>query len=121
MASHVAHAADDEVDFALQSVRGDRFVDRLPRLPGTRTGSANLSQVGVAQQQMGGRRHNRDISGSSGSGGQRGGGIGLGPSWNSQLQSQGLAGRGFTGREFSHSHMSHPKYWELLRSNRISH
>ena len=97
MASHVANAADDEANFTLQTVRPDRFVDKLP---GTRSGTANMSHFSVGNQQRGaGGRHNRDGSGSSGSGGgqQRGGGIGLGPSWNGQSQARGLGGRVYTG------------------------
>ncbi|KAF2661351.1 hypothetical protein K491DRAFT_710928 [Lophiostoma macrostomum CBS 122681] len=100
MASHVANAAGDEADYALHTARPDRSVERLP---GTRTGTANLSQFGVGNQQRGdGRRHNRDGSGSSGGRGDgqhRGGGIGLGPAWNSQAQAHGLGGRVYTGRE----------------------
>jgi hypothetical protein len=101
MASHVANAAGDEADYALHTARPDRFVDRIP---GTRTGTANLGQFGVGNQQRGdGRRHNRDGSGSSGGrdGQQRGGGIGIGPVWSSQTQGQGLGGRVYTGRESS--------------------
>ncbi|KAF2002949.1 hypothetical protein P154DRAFT_520703 [Amniculicola lignicola CBS 123094] len=86
MASHVATAAGDEADFTLQTARGDRFVDRIP---GTRSGTANFSQMGVGIQ-GGGRQHRRDDSGSSGNGGgasgQRGG-VALGSGWNQQHES----------------------------------
>jgi hypothetical protein len=102
MASHVAHAAGDEAEFTLQTARGDRFIDRLP---GTRTGTANYSQVGMSQQVGGGRPHNRENSRSSGGSGrqqqqQQGSGIHLGPPFsNSQLQRRGLGGRVHTGRK----------------------
>jgi hypothetical protein len=101
MASHVAHAAGDEAKFTLQTARGDRFIDRLP---GTRTGTANYSQMGLSQQMGGGRAHNRENSRSSGSSGrqqqQQGGGIHLGPPFNnSHLQGRGLGGRVHTGRK----------------------
>jgi hypothetical protein len=85
MASYVAHAAGDEADIALQTARGDRYVDKLP---GARSGNVNYGQ-----SRQGGRQqyHNRNDSGSSGGlGTQRAGGIPLG--------GLGLGGRGFTGR-----------------------
>jgi len=99
MATHVANAAGDEADFTVQTARGDRFVDRIP---GARTGTANLSQLGPSQHHRGGRHHNRGISGSSGSSGhqQQRGGLGLAPAWNPQLQGRSL-GRVYTGSEFS--------------------
>ena len=102
MASHVAHAAGDEAEFTLQTARGDRFIDRLP---GTRTGTANYSQMGHSQQTGGGRLHHRENSRSSESSGrqqqqQQGGGIHLGPPFhNSQLHGRGLGGRVSTGRK----------------------
>jgi hypothetical protein len=104
MASHIAHAAGDEAEFTLQTARGDRFIDRLP---GTRTGTANYSQMGHSQQTSGGRLHHRENSRSSRSSGrqqqqqqQQAGGIHLGPPFNnSHLQGRGLGGRVHTGRE----------------------
>lgn len=98
MATQVVHAAGDEANFTVQTARGNRFVDRLP---GARTGTANLNQVGSSQHHGGGRQHNRGNSGSSGSSGQQQqrGGIGLAPPWNSQLQNRGL-GRMHTRSEF---------------------
>ncbi|KAI4946101.1 hypothetical protein J4E91_007544 [Alternaria rosae] len=88
MASQVAHAAGDEAAFTLQTARGDRFIDRFP---GTRTGTANYSQVNMSQQAGGGRPHNRDFSRSSGSSGrQQQGGVHLGPPFDPQLQRRGL-------------------------------
>lgn len=98
MASHVATAAGDEAEMTLQTARGDRFIDRLP---GTRTGTANYSQMGVNQQMGGGRPHNRDNSRSSGSSGQQRGGIGLRSNYASQVQGRGLGGRMGTGRELT--------------------
>lgn len=97
MATHVANAAGDEADFTLHTARGDRFVDRLP---GTRTGTANLSQLSASQHHGGrGRHHNRDGSGSSGSSGQQRGGVGLGFQWNTQLKGRGPGGQLHTGRK----------------------
>jgi hypothetical protein len=91
MASHVASAAGEEVDHALQTVRGDRFVDKIP---GTRTGTSNINQPGGGPRQTGRQRYtNRAGSGSSGSG-EQGGGIGLGLS-----HGYGVVGRGYTGRK----------------------
>lgn len=99
MASQVATAAGDEAEMTLQTGRGDRFIDRLP---GTRTGTANYSQMSVNQQMGGGRPHGRADSRSSGnSGEQQRGGIGLGPPYASHLQGRGLGGRMGTGREFT--------------------
>ncbi|KAF1837571.1 hypothetical protein BDW02DRAFT_586535 [Decorospora gaudefroyi] len=103
MASHVAHAAGDEAEYTLQTGRGDRYIDRLP---GTRMGSANYSQMGMSQQSGGGRLHNRDVSRSSGSSGrqqqqqqqQQQGRVHLGPPFNSQLQGRGLRNRVHTGQ-----------------------
>ena len=44
MATRVANAAGNEVDNALQSARGDRFVDKLP---GARAGVASLDRKSV--------------------------------------------------------------------------
>lgn len=96
MASHVATAAGDEAEITLQTARGDRFIDRLP---GTRTGTANYSQLGVTQQMGGGRAHDRFDSRSSGSSGQHRGGVGLGPNYVSHLQTRGMRGRMGTDRK----------------------
>jgi hypothetical protein len=99
MASHVANAAGDEAEYALQhTVRGDRFVDKLP---GARTGTGTFSQPNLANRQGGRQRYyNRDGSNSSGSSGQpKAGGIGLGPVGNSQSHGYGLGARGYTGRK----------------------
>jgi hypothetical protein len=97
MASQVAYAAGDEAAHTLQSARGDRFIDRLP---GTRMGTANYSQMNMSQQTGGGRTHNRDFSRSSGSSGrQPQSGINLGPPFDPQSQRRGLGGRNNTGRE----------------------
>lgn len=87
MASHVATAATDEAEHALHTARGNRYVDKIP---GTRSGIPNLSQYGT-NAHGGGKRHNRDGSGSSGGGGgQRHGqglsSVGIGPSWSSHTQ-----------------------------------
>ncbi|KAF2189743.1 hypothetical protein K469DRAFT_747758 [Zopfia rhizophila CBS 207.26] len=101
MASHVANAAGDEAEFALHNVghtaRGDRYVDRIP---GTRTGTANFSQIGAGIPQAGGaRRHNRGGNDSSGSSGrQRQGGIELGLAFNNRMQGHGPGGRIWTGQ-----------------------
>jgi hypothetical protein len=97
MATHVVNAAGDEADFTVQTARGNRLVDRLP---GARTGTANLSQLGHNQHHGGGRHHNRENSGSSGSGPHhQTGGVGLAPSWNTQLPGRG-PGCVFTGSGF---------------------
>jgi hypothetical protein len=97
MASHVATAAGDEAELTLNTARGDRFIDRLP---GTRTGTANYSQMGINQQMGGGRPHRRTDSHSSDSTGQHPrGGINIGPPFAPHLQGRGLGGRMGTGRE----------------------
>lgn len=96
MASQVANAAGDEADHALRAVRGDRFIDRIP---GTRTGTVNLKRLSSIQQTGDRKAHDRNISRSSGSSGQKQGGIGIGPSYASQLQARGLNSRAHTGRE----------------------
>lgn len=98
MASHVANAAGNEADIALDTVRSDRFVNRLP---GARVGTANLGQSGLHQQ---GRqdRHRRDDSASSESpipvrfGGR---GVAPGLALNTQTQSRNRQNRIFTSRE----------------------
>ncbi|KAI4912441.1 hypothetical protein J4E90_005845 [Alternaria incomplexa] len=95
MATEVAHAAGDEAAYTIQTARGDRFIDRLP---GTRTGTANYSQMNMSQQAGGGKPHNRDFSRSSGSSGrQQQGGVHLGPPFDPQLQRRGLGVRNNTG------------------------
>jgi hypothetical protein len=97
MASHVATAAGDEAELTLNTARGDRFIDRLP---GTRTGTANYSQMGIDQQMGGCRPHLRTNSHSSDSTGQHPrGGINLGPAFAPHSQGRGLGGRMGTGRE----------------------
>lgn len=93
MASQVANAAGDEAEYALQSARGDRFIDRLP---GARVGSVNLHRLNENQQTAGGRFHNRNMSRSSGSNGHQPGSIGLG----SQHVSQRALNNRHIGREF---------------------
>lgn len=98
MASHVASAAGDEADIALQTARGDRFSDRLPE---TRTATASFSQKGAGNQQGAhGRQHNRAGSGSSGSSGQQRGGLGLGQQWNMPPQGHSV-GRFYNSRTCS--------------------
>jgi hypothetical protein len=97
MASHVATAAGDEAEMTLQTARGDRFIDRLP---GTRSGTANFSQMGGSHRMSGPRPHNRADSRSSGSSGQQLRGNGMGQTFASQLQGRGL-GRTGAGGEFS--------------------
>ncbi|KAL1599627.1 hypothetical protein SLS60_007430 [Paraconiothyrium brasiliense] len=95
MATHVANAAGEEVDHAMHTIRqGDRFVDKLP---GTRSGTANLNQLGTNQQRGGGRLHNRDPSGSSGSSGQQR--LGGRLQFNPQLQQRVFGGRTNTSRK----------------------
>ncbi|KAF2018997.1 hypothetical protein BU24DRAFT_418582 [Aaosphaeria arxii CBS 175.79] len=95
MASHVAHAAGDEANFAVRSARGDRFISKIP---GARISTEDGNRSGVENQRNGGAMHIRSRSGSSGNGGQqgRGGGIGLSPAWkpNSHI---GLGNRAGTG------------------------
>lgn len=98
MASQVANAAGDEVEYGLQTGRDDCFVDRLS---GTRTGTANLSQLSGRPQVGIKRPHNRNNSRSSGSSGQQQGGIGIGPPYASHLQGRNVGSRVHTGREFS--------------------
>lgn len=95
MATHVANAAGEDVNDALNTIRqGDRFVQSIP---GTRTGTANFSQLGVNGQGSGGvgQLHNRTGSGSSGSSGQQGGGL----RFNPQLQARMFGGRTNTSRK----------------------
>lgn len=95
MATQVAHAAGDEADLAVHTARGARFVDMLP---GARSGTANLSQLGVGQHHGGGRSHYHGGRGSSGENGQPRGGVGLAPQWSSQLNGRGLGSRMHSGR-----------------------
>ncbi|KAI4611037.1 uncharacterized protein J4E87_010640 [Alternaria ethzedia] len=44
MATQVAHAAGDEAAYTIQTARGDRFIDRLPVLGGSRQPPPYLSQ-----------------------------------------------------------------------------
>ncbi|KAF2447958.1 hypothetical protein P171DRAFT_235289 [Karstenula rhodostoma CBS 690.94] len=93
MATQVANAAGEEVNHTMHSIRqGDRFIDKIP---GTRSGTANLNQLGLNQQRGGGRLHNRAGSGSSGSSGQRTGGR---LQFNPQLQSRIFGGRSNTSQ-----------------------
>ncbi|KAF2739975.1 hypothetical protein EJ04DRAFT_483472 [Polyplosphaeria fusca] len=94
MSNQVTDAAGEQADFALQNARADRYVDRIP---GTRTGTANVSHVRGHTQRGGVRQHHKDGSGSSGSGQPRGA-IQIGPAWNSQSQGSGLGARLFAGR-----------------------
>lgn len=95
MASHVANAAGDEAEHALHTVRGDRFVNRIP---GTRTGTATYSVSGMAPRQDDRQRyHNRAGSGSSGGSGGRSQAPGIG--LPKQAKAYGLGVRGFTGRK----------------------
>jgi uncharacterized membrane-anchored protein YhcB (DUF1043 family) len=96
MASHVAHAAGNEAELTLQTARGDRFIDRLS---GTRTGTAQYSQMGASQRTGGGRPYNRADSKSSGSSGQQRQGIRLSQCYAPHLQGRGLGDRMCTGRE----------------------
>ncbi|KAJ4354574.1 uncharacterized protein N0V89_006311 [Didymosphaeria variabile] len=94
MATQVANAAGEEVDHAMHTIRqSDRYVDKLP---GTRSGTVNLNQLGTNQQRGGGRLHNRDASGSSGSSGQQR--IGSRLQFNPQLQQRMFGGRTNTGQ-----------------------
>lgn len=109
MATHVANAAGEDVDFALNTIRqGDRFIDKLP---GIRSSASNLAQSGANQQRRGSRLFNRPGSGSSGSSGQRGGPGGL--RFNNQLRTRVLSGRTNTGRMASLSYM-----WSLQADQR---
>lgn len=83
MASQVAVAAGNEVEMTSQTARGDRFIDRIP---GTRTGTANLNKIGIGQSLGGTSQHIRVGSRSSSIGGQPQGGIGLPPTFASNLQ-----------------------------------
>jgi hypothetical protein len=85
MASQVAVAAGDEVEMTSQTARGDRFIDRIP---GTRTGTANLNKISIGHLSNGTRQHIRVASGSSSNSGQPQGGIGLPPTFASHLQGQ---------------------------------
>jgi hypothetical protein len=102
MATHVADAAGYEADLTINNTaRGDRFVNRIP---GARSGAANLGGHLRAQQSNGRSRHgNVEGSGSGSSGSnerQRGGGLGLGPQFSSHLQARGFSSRGVnTGRK----------------------
>lgn len=97
MASQVVNAAGDEADFALNSVRVDRFVDRIP---GARSGNATLGQL-AANQQSEARQHIRAGSGSSGNGTQQRSGLANGPPWHSHLQTRGYGSAMHTGTAMS--------------------
>ncbi|OCK97846.1 uncharacterized protein K441DRAFT_547223 [Cenococcum geophilum 1.58] len=84
MASQVATAATDEAENTIHTASRDRLVDRIP---GTHRGLQHFNQFNA--DYPGGRRHDRQGSGSSG--GNEGQvhktrNIGLGSSWNSQAQ-----------------------------------
>jgi hypothetical protein len=96
MASHVAHAAGNEAEMTINTARGDRFIDRLP---GTRTSTANYSQMGISQRNGGGRPHNRTDSKSSGDSGQQRQGLGLSQHFAPHMTERGLGGRMGTGRK----------------------
>ncbi|KAH7130639.1 hypothetical protein B0J11DRAFT_257883 [Dendryphion nanum] len=96
MASQVVTAASDAADLTLHSARGDRYVGRIP---GVQTMAGNSSQPGMNEHMARKGRHERNESVSSGSVGQRRGGIGVGPAWNSQLQSHGLGNRAYSGHQ----------------------
>ena len=98
MASAVADAAGVEADFAFQSVRADRLMNKLP---GTRIGTTNFSQFGLPRESRGRRRHKRTESGSSRDNGQRDAETNTGLAWNSNIQNRGLVDRRFTGRKLS--------------------
>lgn len=99
MASQVAHAAGDEAHYTLQTARRDRFIDRLP---GTRTGTANYSQMAMSQQMGSGRLHERDDSRSSGSSGlQRQSGVQQGPPFLAHLPGRSLGVRVHASRKSS--------------------
>lgn len=98
MASHVAGAANDQAELALQTARGKRFIDRMP---GARSGTGVYSHPGGAvHQPVASRLHNRQGSASSGSSGLQRGGVGIGPALThaSYVQGRGLGGRTHTGR-----------------------
>lgn len=98
MASQVAVAAGDEAEHTVQTARGNRFVDRMP---GVKTGTRVYTHPSAMQQHGGNVSHIRQGSGSSGSSGQQRGGVGLGlaPTYTSQLQGRGLNLRAHTGRK----------------------
>lgn len=101
MASHVAHAAGNEAEMTIYTARGDRFIDRLP---GTRTGTANYSQMGTSQRNGGSRPHNRTDSKSSGDSGQHRQGMGLSQHYAPHLTERSLGGRMGTSRELLNIH-----------------
>lgn len=89
MATQVAHAAGEDVDTALDTIRqGDRFIDRFP---GVRSGAANVGHGSTMQQRGGVHSHNPGRSGSSEGGGIHGGGGGL--RLNPPLQARMFGGR----------------------------
>lgn len=101
MASRVVNAAGDEVDMALNTVSGDRFVDRIP---GVRTGAGGFTQQNMSDSVARRRTHRPNESISSGGGvGQRGRATNTGQTWNSQSQSHGLGNRVYSGNRKSHS------------------
>lgn len=103
MASHVANAAGDEAEFTLQTARGDRYINRIP---GTRTGTANFTQMSGGLPTGAPGQHNRQTSRSSGSSNPQQGGIGLGPAF--PLQGRGWGNRVNAGRKLSHLQVSFP-------------
>jgi len=97
MASHVANAAGDEAEYALNTAHGDRLMNRIP---GTRTGSANFGRMGDRHQTGNKRPHDRNNSRSSESNGQQQGAVGIGPPFAAHLQSRGLNSRVLPGRKY---------------------
>lgn len=93
MASQVADAAGNEAEFTLMnSGRGDT----LRKFPGAKSGASRLAQ---ASNQ---RAHLRGNSNSSGSSGQHHAGIGIGPSYASQLRDREMGSRLHSSRTYSH-------------------
>ena len=90
MASRVVNAAGDEVDMALNTVSGDRFVDRIP---GVRTGTGGFTQQDMGDPMARGRTHRPNESISSGGVGQIGRTTNTVQTWNSQSQSHNLGNR----------------------------
>lgn len=88
MATQVANDAQEGVNYALEATRpGDRFIDKLP---GTRSGTANVGQPDANRPRSAGRSHNYIDGRSSGSSGERGADGGV--RFNSQIQTHVFGG-----------------------------
>jgi hypothetical protein len=95
MANQAADAAAQEADFAVNTARADRYIDRIP---GTRMGTGDLGHLPSQAARDAGRQHNRNGSGNLG-GVQPPRDVRIGGAWNTQSQSISVNDKMFTDRK----------------------